>query len=90
MRLPPISSSWLDMDSKLTFHLSLPFTEEMHNLALELQTLVQDKVGVSAFSSVWNSIARTKAMKRQARRNDRIIRVGCLASALPPTDISAD
>lgn len=51
------------------------FSDEMRNLAIELQTLVQDKVGVSAFSSVWNSIARTKAMKRQARRNQRIIKV---------------
>ena len=49
--------------------------EEMRNLATELQTLVQAKVGVSAFSSVWNSITRTRALKRQARRSERIVKV---------------
>ncbi|CDZ96659.1 DRIM (Down-regulated in metastasis)-like proteins [Phaffia rhodozyma] len=51
-----------------------PSDEEIRNMGVELQTLIQAKVGISAFSSVWNSIQRTKAMKRQARRNEKIVR----------------
>lgn len=54
--------------------------EEMRNLALELQTLIQDKVGVSAFSAVYNTITRGRAMKRQARRNERVVKVRHMSS----------
>lgn len=61
--------------SSLTLLFVSGLTEEMRNLATELQTLVQAKVGVSAFSSVWNSITRGRALKRQARRYERVVKV---------------
>lgn len=75
---PPLfrfPSLFLSLDPLLTLSLTFAFTEEMRNLATELQALVQSKVGVSAFSSVWNSITRGRALKRQARRTERVVKV---------------
>ena len=50
-------------------------TEELKTLAVELQDLVQTKVGTTKFSNVYNSIRQKVVSVRRDRKAARVIQV---------------
>lgn len=57
-------------------------TEELKTLAIELQDLVQSKVGTTTFANVYNSIRQKVLTVRRDRRTARVIQVGTRRSWL--------